>query len=120
MLNSGYFCYYGLYVRKDKDKALYWYKKAYMFKHAAAASNIAIIYKERKDWRKMLWWFHKAVALGDGDALYEIATLYHKGIGVKRNIKKAISYYKKALDMDSYYITEDTIDKIKRIMKRLS
>lgn len=116
-LNTGYFYDLGIHVRKDKDKAILWYKKALRYNDFAAARNIAIVHKERREWKKALWWFHRAAALGDGGALYQIAQLYQKGTGVKKNIKKAMMYYMMAMSSD--HITEDTVEKIEKIIKKI-
>ncbi|MDH5636897.1 MAG: sel1 repeat family protein [Nitrospinota bacterium] len=117
MFNLGYFYDLGIHVRKDKDLAIYWYKKALHNNDIAAANNIAIIHKEQKDWKKALWWFHKAAAQGDGDAFYQIAMIYHKGNGVKKNISKAKMYYRQTVG--SFYVTEDTAEKAEKILKKL-
>jgi len=90
--NVGYFYDTGLYVKKDKSKALKWYYKACRQGDSVSPVNIAIIYQEMKEWKKAIWWFHKAVSMGNKDGLFHLGSLYHKGKGVKRNIKTAIKY----------------------------
>jgi len=118
MSKIGYYYDLGLYVRKNKSKAMYWYKKAYRQYDIVSPINIAIIYEEKREWKKALWWFHKAVAMGNKDGFFHIASLYHRGRGVQRNIRTAINYYKKA-----YYsgeICESLEDKIERILTKMA
>ena len=117
MTNIGYYYDIGRYVRKDKNKALCWYKHAYKQNEICSPLNIGIIYQEKKQWKRALWWFHKAVAMGNIDGNYHIAMYYHKGRGVKKNIKKAIKYYTKVYysGETSEYVEEE----IEAILKKL-
>ncbi|MFT3734197.1 MAG: tetratricopeptide repeat protein [Rhodocyclaceae bacterium] len=92
MLNLGYFYDEGLGTRQDKDKAMYWYKRAYRKGSAAAASNIAILYRERSNLRLMFQWFKKSAELGDGDSAVELAKLYLEGTGVRRSKADAVRW----------------------------
>lgn len=117
-LDLGWFYDYGLYVEQDKDTAFRWYHKAYKGNEIAGALNIGILCKERHEWKKTFWWFYRAVKMGDTETYYEIAKLYQAGHGVKKNIKKAITLYKKAYDSD--YIAEHTEEQIEKILKKLN
>ena len=104
MLNLGYFYDEGLGTKQDKDKAMYWYKHAYRKGSAAAASNIAILYRERSNYRLVFRWFEKAALLGDGDAAVELAKLYLEGTGVRRSNFLAERWLLEAVS--SQFITE--------------
>ena len=116
-LNIGYFYDEGICVPKNMKKAIYWYKKASMQNNGGATTNIAIHYRTIKEYRKALWWFHKAVKQLDHDAYFDIGCLYENGLGVKKNIKKALHYYKEAVNAE--HITEDTVIKAKERIKKL-
>jgi len=107
--NLGYFYDEGLYVAKDSNKALFWYKRAHSQGDGSAASNIALIYKAQKEYTKALWWFHRAVKLQDHDSYFEIAQLYEQGLGVNQSIPKAVAFYRKAAGAEN--VVQDTIEK---------
>jgi TPR repeat protein len=97
MLNVGYFYDEGLATKKDKLRAMYWYKRAYRRGSGAAASNIAILYREAGRHRLSYQWFVRATLLGDGDAEVEIAKLLATGRGVRRSTKSALLALVRAL-----------------------
>ena len=80
-LDLGYFFDQGLSVKKDKKKALEWYRRAYRQGDAGAANNIATVYRDLGDTRKMLWWFRRAAAMGDLDVLLDLDTLQRRPSG---------------------------------------
>jgi TPR repeat protein len=96
-LDLGYFFDQGLSVKKDKKKALEWYRRAYRQGDAGAANNIATVYRDWGDTRKMLWWFRRAAAMGDIDVLLELGKRYEKGLAVARNPAKAKVFYRRVL-----------------------
>jgi len=85
-LNLGFHLATGRGVRRSRDKALYWYKRAAGGGHAAAAANVGFIYRDERRSRLALRWFEKAIALGDEDAMLEVAKLC---LGVLADTKKA-------------------------------
>jgi TPR repeat protein len=96
-LDLGYFFDTGLYVERDKQKALHWYHKAYCQGDAGAANNIATVHRESGELGKMVWWFRRAAALGDDDAFFELGRCYEKGLGVAKNVAKARRLYGRVL-----------------------
>ncbi len=72
-LNLGYLYDIGRGVRKNRERAMYWYKRAYLKGDDSAANNIGTIYRDEKRWRLALRWFRRAVSMGNDDANYEIA-----------------------------------------------
>jgi TPR repeat protein len=96
-LDLGYFFDQGLSVKKDKKKALEWYRRAYRQGDAGAANNIATVYRDLGDTRKMLWWFRRAAAMGDLDVLLDLGKRYEKGLAVSRNPAKAKIFYRRVL-----------------------
>jgi TPR repeat protein len=96
MLNLGYFYDEGLGVKKDKTRAMHWYKRAYRQGDSAAASNIAILYREAGRPRLCYQWFCRSADLGDGDAEVEVAKLLAAGQGVRRSMALALAALERA------------------------
>ncbi len=96
-LDLGYFFDNGLFVKKDKKKAMEWYYKAYRQDDAGGANNIGTVYRDFGETRKMLWWFRRAAAMGDLDALLDLGKRYEKGLAVPRNLAKAKVFYRRVL-----------------------
>jgi uncharacterized protein len=115
-LDLGYFFDTGLYVRKDKEKALHWYHRAYRQGEASAANNIATVQRERGQHGKMVWWFRRAAALGEDDAFFELGRCYEMGLGVRKNFDTAKRLYRRVLT--SRDVIEDTREQAgKRLAK---
>ena len=89
ILNLGYFHDEGIGTKKDKGRAMYWYRRAYRKGSAAAASNIAILYREVARSRLSYQWVTRAAQLGDGDAEVVRAKLLAYGQGVRRSLSLA-------------------------------
>jgi TPR repeat protein len=96
-LDLGYFFDQGLSVRKDKKKALKWYRKAYWQGDAGAANNIATIYRDLGDTKKMLWWLRRAAAMGDVDVQLDLGKRYERGLAVPKDPVKAKLFYRRVL-----------------------
>jgi TPR repeat protein len=88
MLNVGYLYDEGIGVKPDKHTAMFWYQKAWQRNEIAAATNIAILYKERKDYTNALQWLEKASASADDDAKLILARFYLQGLGVNKDATK--------------------------------
>jgi TPR repeat protein len=116
-LDLGYFFDNGLYVKKDKKKALYWYRKAYIQGDASAANNIGTVYRDLGDKKKMVWWFRRAAALGDVDVLLDLGKLYEKGRDVPKNMAKAERFYRRVLL--SEYVTQGSKEEASNRLARL-
>lgn len=104
MVDLGCFYDEGVGTQKNKDKAMSWYKRAYRRGDSAAASNVAILYREKARRRLERQWYERAVALGDGDAEVELAKLYLEGKGARRSKERAAALLNSAVTSSS--ITE--------------
>ena len=104
-VDLGYFYDNGLFVRKNREKALKWYHKAYRQGHASGANNIATVYRDLRKTRKMLWWFRRAASMGDTDVLLDLGRRYEAGDGVPKALAKARLLYRRALA--SKYATKE-------------
>lgn len=97
MMDLGYFYDKGLGTARSKHEAMHWYKQAFLNGDACAASNVAILFRERGSPRHMFRWFRAAARRDDGDALVEVAKCYRSGLGVARSKWMAIVYARRAL-----------------------
>jgi TPR repeat protein len=117
MLDLGYFFDEGIGIPIDKQQAMHWYKKAYRRGSSAAASNIAILYREKGRLNYTAQWFQRAARLNDGDAEVELAKLYMAGIGVRKSITAAKTHLTKALATS--YITQAGREEAEELMAKL-
>jgi uncharacterized protein len=97
MIDLGYFYDEGIGTLRSKHDAMRWYKRAFANGDSAAASNIAILFRERGNHRRMFRWFIAAARRDDGDALVEVAKCYQMGLGVPRSTMMTIVNARKAL-----------------------
>jgi TPR repeat protein len=104
-VDVGYFFDNGLFVKRDRKRALLWYRKAYLQGDAGAANNIATVYRELGQTKKMLWWFRRAAAMGDIDVLLQLGNRYERGDGVPKDLEKSKVFYRRVLK--STYATKD-------------
>ncbi|MGA6121012.1 SEL1-like repeat protein [Sphingobacterium anhuiense] len=99
--NLGDLYYHGQWVEKDEDKALDYYLKAqklYYFN----SDKLADIYFTKEDYKKVLPLLKKDYDEEFSPIYYGI--MYERGLGgLKINLKKAISYYEKAMQIGVYH-----------------
>jgi TPR repeat protein len=118
MLDLGYFYDAGIGTSSDKARAMYWYKRAYRMGDAAAASNIAVLYKEQCKSRLAFAWYARSAALGDGDSSLELAKMCLAGRGIRRSVPGARKHLRSALS--SKLITEESREEAQDIMRQLA
>jgi TPR repeat protein len=118
MLDLGYFYDVGIGTRPDKAMAMHWYKRAYRKGDAAAASNIAVLYKEQGKSRLAFGWYARSAALWDGDSSLELAKLCLSGQGFRRSIPSAKKHLRAALS--SRHITEASQVEAQELMRQLA
>ena len=112
----GYFYGQGIGVKKDAEKAIWWYRKAARKGTVAAINNLAITYRDSGDLRRARSWFKKALSKGDGDAALELAKL--SLTGRRQDVKSAKNYLKVAAS--SKYILSDSKKEARRLLKELN
>ena len=92
-LNLGTFYCDGIGVKPNRDRALYWYRRAYKLGQRCAANNIAVLFSTEGKSSLALSWFGRAAELGDGDANVEMAKLYL----LRKDRAKAIQCLRRAV-----------------------
>jgi uncharacterized protein len=116
MVNLGNLYDAGTGTRRNRNMAMYWYKKAYRRGSETAANNIGIVYRNEQKFRRALAWLEKAVALGNGDANIEIARLY---LGPLNDAKAAFRHLKQAAKAKPYAeVSEYSWELANRFLRR--
>jgi TPR repeat protein len=87
----------GIGVKKDIRQALIWYRRALRAGYVSAATNIAVLYHKSNKRRQAYQWYCRAASLGDGDALVNVGEMLYEGVGVRRDYRKAIAAFRKAI-----------------------
>ena len=100
-VNLGYISDTSLGVKRNRNAALYWYRRAFRQGDHCGANNIGTIYRDEGEMDRAMLWFRRAVTLGDGDANLEIAKIYLRD---KKDSKKAIHYLMKTCN--AKFVTE--------------
>jgi uncharacterized protein len=100
----GYMYDVGEGVAADKAMAMALYRKAWKRGSHAAATNIAILYREMGKKRTMFRWYERVARAGDGSAQLEMAKCYLSGTGVRKEVQAALWCLAAASASD--YITE--------------
>jgi TPR repeat protein len=119
----GYFYSNGIGVKPNRDRALYWNRRAYRGSKAegwdvlsgAAANNIGLILRDDGKLNQAITWLKRAVNLHDGDANLEIAKIYLD----KNDPVKAIHYLKQTLTTDPTLLVENSREEAKHLLGRL-
>lgn len=90
----------GLGVTKDVAEAQKWYEKAAKQGNAAAQYNLAQLYQASGStnphaYKKAKYWYEKAVENGLKEAYTNLGALYAEGIGVEKDVVKALTLFEK-------------------------
>lgn len=97
-LNLGAAYDHAMGVKRDVDKALYWYQKAAEQGLAEAQYNLAhLLVDEEISTVAAADWMLKAAKQGLPDAQYLMGVIYAEGIGVEEDDSKAIAWLEKAI-----------------------
>jgi TPR repeat protein len=116
--NIGYFYDNGIGIRRNKVKALYWYKRAYRRGDASAAHNIATIWRDKHKPQRALAWFRRAIRLGNDSSNLDFAKHYLQN---ESDLRKAIGYLIKVSRSDrvSEAEQEEAMQLLKAANKKL-
>lgn len=112
MLDLGGLYLTGKYVKKDREAAYYWYKKAERDKHPASYRCLGnlFFYDIRKNGfpvptsnyiriRKAYTYYRKGAELENSNCIYELGDMYLNGRCVPKDVRKAYLLYRKAYDI---------------------
>ncbi len=113
-LNVGYCFDVGLGVRRSRERALFWYRKAASKGDGAAANNIGTLYRAEGRPSLAARWFQKAVSLGDTGALLNLAKLYLGPLDDRAKAKSALTRVARARD-----VTEDTREQAEALLSQM-
>ncbi len=115
-LNLGNFYASGKGVRRNLDKAAYWYKKAYKNGYNDGALNLAIDRRNKGNVRSAVIWFKKAIAANHGEACIALAKIYNARKGGQ---KAAADLLRRALRMSRDNISDDSKEEAKSLLKKI-
>lgn len=115
-VNLGNFYAAGTGVRRDLEKAAYWYKKAYRSGNNDGALNLAIDRKKQGNLRSAVLWFKKAIAMNSGEACIELAKIYSARKGGQ---KVAADLLRRALRMSRDNISELAKEKAESLLEEI-
>jgi len=102
----------------DKAMAMRLYRKAWRRGNHAAATNIAILYREMGKKRAMFQWYERVARAGDGSAQLDMAKCLLSGAGVRKNVQAALRCLAAANASD--YITEYEREEAQAMLAGLS
>lgn len=92
----------GYYQRAgDTEQMLQWLERGAARGDSASADALGRLYlysEKLMDFAKAMSWFQKAHELGESYAVVEIGRMYQEGLGVQRDIPRAIEYYRKGIE----------------------
>ena len=119
LLNLGY-CYdEGIGTKKDKTKAMYWYKRAAQNGDLSAYTNIAIYYASICDFTQAKRWYLDALEKGYKEAALELVKL---GLDGKINLShaKILEYLQIIIDAECMVeVSEASQEEARLLLKQL-
>jgi hypothetical protein len=113
-LNVAYCFSVGLGVRRSRERALFWYRKAVKKGDGAAATSIGMVYRDEGRPRLAARWFRKAVLLGYTDALLDLAKLYLGPLDDRAKARAALARVARARD-----VSVDTQEQAEALLAQL-
>ncbi|EEH52858.1 uncharacterized protein MICPUCDRAFT_52819 [Micromonas pusilla CCMP1545] len=96
MLGCLYFL--GVGVERNLDTAMQYFEKAAAKGHAAAQNGVGRCHYEKGRYEEAFKWHTKSAAQGYTNAEINLGILYEDGLGVTKDISKAIEWYTKAAE----------------------
>ena len=87
--------YLNIYIEKDIQKAIYYFKEASCLNHSGSKNYLGIIYKNGDGVKKnivlAIEYFKEAIKISkDIPAIYNLSRIYYFGIEIEQNENKAI------------------------------
>ena len=92
-------------LKKDIDKAIHWHSKAFFINEdidagldfAKIYNNLAIKNQDNTQYKKSIEIYEKIATVNNHIALNALGEYYEQGLGVDKNIDKALEYYQQAV-----------------------
>ena len=111
----------GAGVKQDKEKAIFWYKKAWRTSHTSAwAVNTAITYAELGRRRPALYWWKKAMEVGGAGAALSLAKFLLNS-QTRRDLTRIIDLVKMAAEGEARVdVSEDEKEEAQELLEKLS
>lgn len=101
------------YERKGThEEAMRFLERAANLNYPLALYFLGQYYKENGDFNMAVNWLQKGAELGEPSAQMALGEIYEKGLGVEKNIDKAMMWYDKATGKDE---SDDKSEKFKRL-----
>lgn len=100
----------------NRERALFWYRRAYRRGEACAATNIGVLYRDEGDFKLALIWFERAVQRGDEEANLEIAKVFLKQDREREPVVRLKRVAKAKPGVD---VTVASWEQARRLLKRL-
>jgi TPR repeat protein len=117
-INLGNYYDAGTVVKRNREAALYWYKRAISKGHFTGANNIGILYRTEGDFDKALFWLKRAVAMGDIEANLWIAKVL---VEDKKDPKPAMRHLKLVCKAKPYAeVSFDGHREAARLLKKIA
>lgn len=88
----------------DEKKAVKYFERAASHDFVYAFNNLGKIYENKKEYSKAFDLYLKSANLEESWACNKIGEMYRLGIGTDINLKKAFTYYNKALEVPIDYL----------------
>lgn len=118
MVSLGYLYDCGIGTPKNRELAMYWYKRGYRNGQTAGANNIGTIYRDERKSRLALAWFEKAIEPWNKDPHFEIAKIYINQLG---DPKSAIRHLKLFVSgKPGVTVDEDFWKEAKQLLRKLT
>ena len=94
--------YCGFVVKKNSEKAIYWFRKAVEKDNANAQYYIGICHSEGdgiyQNYEQAVYWFYKAAERGHAKAQFSLGLCYANGEGVAKDLTQAVYWYRKSAE----------------------
>ena len=113
--NLGTFYTSGIGVKPNRDRGLYWYRRAYRQGCGGAAANIGDVFRKENKPKQAMAWFERAVKLGFEDSKLDIAKIY-----LANNDNKQAVRYLKQVQKAGPHIAEASREEARNLLKHLS
>lgn len=92
-------------LEKSVEKAIDYFQKASFCDCAYAYNNLGKLEEENQNYENAFAHYLKSANLGESWACNKVGEFYRLGLGTEKDMKKAFSYYTKALDSDYLYVS---------------